>query len=371
MVQIIRPKVCKRCWKRNGVKNVRKDEVEEEENCRLCLGSFLKIDKIADSIVKELDSIPATRTFSIGTSLPKSSEVIEEQIWDTIDIKNAKSIKTELNTEIGKVIEKKTGYRFHPDPDVRIIYRVDTGRIDKLVSSLYLYGKYNKLKRGIRQTKKEGANEESVEGLIERILIRELGTKNSKAILHGSGREDIDVLMLGEGRLFIMELTNPKKRELSQSEIESINEKINRENEGKIKVSFSRVVPKGLVEVIKRAKFDKEYEAIVKLDKPIDKNELKLLPNSVILMQRTPKRVLIRRADKIRKRKIKSLSYEWIDEKTIKLHIVSQSGTYIKEFISGDDGRTKPSISSLLKRNAICEQLNVLSIHSEWLDDFW
>jgi tRNA pseudouridine synthase 10 len=53
-------------------------------------------------------------------------------------------------------------------------------------------------------------------------------------MLHGSGREDIDVRMLGRGRPFVMEFTNPKKAischqavkeaaELCQSDLVTIN----------------------------------------------------------------------------------------------------------------------------------------------------
>ncbi|MEM4134238.1 MAG: tRNA pseudouridine(54/55) synthase Pus10 [Candidatus Micrarchaeia archaeon] len=371
MIKFVMPKVCKRCWNRNGFSKVSSEFIENEQECKLCNGCFLKLNEIADRIIKELESIPGIRTFSIGTSIPKESEAIEEKIWDFAEFNKWKSIKPELNTELGKIIEKKTKYKFSQDPDVRIIYDIKNNKISKQISSVYLYGKYNKLQRGIRQTKKEDAKEESVEGLIERILIKEIGTEKSKAILHGSGREDIDVLMLGEGRPFVMEVTNPRKRVLNEKEIERINNIINKINEGKIKVKFEKIVNKEWVEIIKRAKFDKEYEAIVNLEKPIDKNEIYKLPKSVLLMQRTPKRVLIRRSDLIRKRRIKMLKPEWIDSHTIKLHILSESGTYIKEFISGDEGRTQPSISSLLKTNATCKELNVISIHSEWLDDLW
>ncbi len=371
MVKFIMPKVCKRCWKRNGFSKVSSEFLENEKECKLCNGCFLDLNETADRIIKELDSIPGIRTFSIGTSIPKESEAIEEKIWDFADFRKWRSIKPELNTELGRIIEKKTKYRFSPDPDVRIVYDIKNKKISRNISSVYIYGRYNKLQRGIRQTKKEDAKEESVEGIIENVLIKEIGTEKSKAILHGSGREDIDVLMLGDGRPFVMEVTNPSKRVLSEKEIKRINSLINKTNEGKIKVEFERVVDKEWVEIIKRAKFDKEYEAIVNLETPIEKNELAKLPKSVLLMQRTPKRVLIRRSDLIRKRRIKLLEPEWIDSHTIKLRILSESGTYIKEFISGDEGRTQPSISSLLKTKATCKQLNVVSIHSEWLDNFW
>jgi len=37
-------------------------------------------------------------------------------------------------------------------------------------------------------------------------------------------------------------------------------------------------------------------------------------------------------------------------------------GLYIKELISGDDGRTKPSISEILNTPAECIELDVLEV---------
>ena len=42
-----------------------------------------------------------------------------------------------------------------------------------------------------------------------------------------------------------------------------------------------------------------------------------------------------------------------------------QHGTYVKEWISGDDGRTTPSLAGLVECEARCEMLDVLDI----LDD--
>jgi tRNA pseudouridine synthase 10 len=146
---------------------------------------------------------------------------------------------------------------------------------------------------------------------------------------------------------------------------------INKSAKGVAAVEALKFCDKNKVEVIKRAKFDKTYEATVEVDKPIAKSDLQKLPNSVALAQRTPLRVVNRRADLIRKRIVKRLDSIWIDKTHFKLIMTTQSGTYIKEFINGDEGRTQPSVSSMLNRKAKCADLTVTAIHSEWLEDFW
>ena len=56
-----------------------------------------------------------------------------------------------------------------------------------------------------------------------------------------------------------------------------------------------------------------------------------------------------------------------IDGKFIKSNlfefvIQTQGGTYIKELISGDNGRTSPSFSDVFNISLVCKELDVLEI---------
>lgn len=44
------------------------------------------------------------------------------------------------------------------------------------------------------------------------------------------------------------------------------------------------------------------------------------------------------------------------------MRIKTEGGLYIKELISGDDGRSQPNISDILGIKAICEQLDVIEV---------
>lgn len=67
------------------------------------------------------------------------------------------------------------------------------------------------------------------------------------------------------------------------------------------------------------------------------------------IYQSTPLRVLHRRAAGIRVRHVISLTAKRIDNNWFRLHLSTSAGTYVKEFVHGDCGRTKPSVSSLLQ----------------------
>ena len=78
--------------------------------------------------------------------------------------------------------------------------------------------------------------------------------------------------------------------------------------------------------------------------------------------QQTPLRVLRRRTDMVRVKHVLDLSYEIIDDRTFSMRIKTEGGLYIKELISGDEGRSNPNVSEILGVNAICEQLDVIEV---------
>ena len=46
----------------------------------------------------------------------------------------------------------------------------------------------------------------------------------------------------------------------------------------------------------------------------------------------------------------------------MELHVIASAGTYIKEFVHGDLGRTKPSIGEILGSEADILQLDVANV---------
>ncbi len=79
------------------------------------------------------------------------------------------------------------------------------------------------------------------------------------------------------------------------------------------------------------------------------------------VLQRTPHRVAHRRADKERRRRVEILDVGRCDE-YLEVEIRCQHGTYVKEWISGDRGRSSPSLGELLACPTTCLALDVLDI---------
>jgi len=84
--------------------------------------------------------------------------------------------------------------------------------------------------------------------------------------------------------------------------------------------------------------------------------------NDLTIDQTTPIRVLHRRTLSVRKRVIHSAACERINEHFFVMDLSTQAGTYIKEFVHGDLGRTVPNVGCLLGCDADILQLDVREI---------
>jgi tRNA pseudouridine synthase 10 len=80
------------------------------------------------------------------------------------------------------------------------------------------------------------------------------------------------------------------------------------------------------------------------------------------LSQRTPQRVLRRRSDLVRFRRVLELSIETTGARTLDLRLRTEAGTYVKEFVSGDGERTSPSLTSILGVPCEVKALDVLEV---------
>ena len=385
-------KICKNCLGRKmskiieGSNNVeRADKVAEEldidlddVDCVVCDNLF---DKLDDGLYKKIDDKINMlgiefETFLVGSKISKGIQKRDEELSEKFNL-NVETIKKEVNRLIGlgiwEIYDKEAEFESQD-----IVFNIDLVGEPKVriqINPLYIEGRYNKLKRGIPQTKwpctkckGRGCDEcnhtgkqypESVEELISEHFLKL--TRGREAKFHGAGREDIDVLMLGSGRPFVLEIKEPKIRKI---DLHSVEEKINEINEGKTSYHNLHVCERRRKAEIKQSSPDtyKVYNALVKCDDVIDMDKLEQITGLNEIHQQTPLRVLRRRADKVRIKHVLELSYDLIDDTSFNMRIKTEGGLYIKELISGDDGRSKPNISEILGVNAICEQLDVIEV---------
>jgi len=347
---------------------------KKPEKCKICKNFFLdKIDHIADNIINKSKGIEF-RTFLVGCVPSDEMVRSEEKLWEMAGIEFCEPIKSEINRELGKIIEMKTDKRFdQKNPDITFVANLNDNSTKMDVRSLYIYGKYQKLVRGIPQTKwvckscsgkgcvkckGEGKlYKTSVQEEIEKPFLKVL--KGGESSFHGEGREDIDARCLG-WRPFVLEIKKPKIRKVDLNKILKI---VNRYK--KVKIKELKFVDKSRIKELKFARVDKTYLARVKFSKKIDRKNLKGLKGltSVPILQHTPERVSHRRAKKIRKRHVKKITWRIKSAKDLEFKITAESGLYIKELITGDNGRTEPNIAGILENKVKKIELDVIKIH--------
>ncbi len=188
-------------------------------------------------------------------------------------------------------------------------------------------------------------------------------TEGETTAFHASGREDIDARMLGTGRPFVIEVSKPKKRFVDLKEIE---EKINAGAVGKVEVSQLHFTTKNAVRHLKKGEgAQKEYSLLAEFENEVSDEDLNMLEEKLsgtLIKQQTPLRVMHRRADLIRERYIYKLKVKKVSLKRALMEIRCQGGLYVKELVSGDEGRTIPNVSDLLGNRAKTLKLDVLKV---------
>eukprot|EP00069_Balaena_mysticetus_P020909 bmy_03005T0 len=207
-----------------------------------------------------------------------------------------------------------------------------------------------------------------------------------------SGREDVDVRTLGNGRPFAIELVNPHRVHFTSQEIKEL-QQVNHFMTWKLSCFCNSVTELELLivflslilqkinnsEAIGHMKEGEEektktYSALIWTNKAIQRKDIEFLDDikDLKIDQKTPLRVLHRRPLAVRTRIVHSMETHYVDEHHFRLYLKTQAGTYIKEFVHGDFGRTKPNICSLMDVTADILELDVESVDVDWppaLDD--
>ncbi len=353
-------------------------DISPSRDCDICEGVMDRLSEAARAVIKSLDGWESS-SILVGTKVTPRIIEKEEQLRSELQIDTGEPIKAELNREIGKLVSSKLNLKVDFDtPDIVTLIRIPEYEVELEVHSLFIYGRYQKFQRGIPQTRWpcrecqgkgcSRCNEtgkmypESVEELIAPIILKK--TKGKDVKFHGAGREDIDALMLGSGRPFVIEVLSPRIRSLP---LEKLEQQINKAADKKVTVSNLRFANKDVVKRLKGSATSakKVYKAIVQVETPIHEETLRplqSLPMPLQVDQRTPQRVIHRRSDRTRRKRIYTLQTAFIDANTFELTLTCQGGLYVKEFISGDEGRTVPSITEILGTSAVCKQLDVIDV---------
>lgn len=458
--------------------------------CPFCENLYEEADLLADIIYDAIQPYEATR-LQLGARIPKDQIAAEEELRKRLGAGGSDALKSGLVTEIARNLnDRLDGKKLVNDkPQILALIDVLTLTVELDIRAHYLYGRYQKLERGIPQTrwpcrackgrgceKCDGTGlqyKKSVQDLIGNPLLGLFEAKEHA--FHGMGREDIDVRCMGQGRPFVIEMKEPKTRTV---DLDTAMNSINELAEGSINITGLRSSNRSEVVRVKDTPAEKSYTirfrvmplseaehavltapvdlthvdvqdrggkgrknpkrrnrrgdrkndhkkplpAVIEVVEGPSEEELKALKKAelvekaealglaksgtkgelierimsagppapvmfdlpeaefiketidklagVKLFQRTPERVAHRRADLIRKRTVFETSKPIIETMPdgvleVEFTLRCESGTYVKETVHGDGGRTQPSLSSLIKAKCDVMWLDVGDIHAD------
>lgn len=349
--------------------------------CFICDDIFDNVPRFAQAAADALSKVEYNN-FLVGTRVDPLISEREEQVWSLVGQEKAEPIKAELNQEIGKatyaLVLKEV--EFHA-PDVVALVDTRFAHVEIDVAPVFVYGRYRKLSRELPQTywpcrecRGKGCKRCNGTGKMYQTSVQEFigepiraAAEGTEHFLHGMGREDIDARMLGTGRPFVIEIRDPRKRNI---DLVKLRDEINLLAKDQVEVSDLRLSNREEVRKVKLADPRKTYEVKVEFEAPVDKKALDDLLSSfqnLEISQQTPTRVAHRRADLERKKTILSAKLVEMEGQVALIQLETQSGTYVKEFVHGDNGRTDPNISKLIGVQAKVLSLDVTGILDEVL----
>jgi len=352
--------------------------------CWVCGGLFDRAVAWADRAARRVVEIEFD-TYLFGVRLSPRLEEMEAFFKERFPSDEGESLKHAFNRVVGKGFEARLEQSATVDfasPDVSFVIDLASDVLHVHIASVYVYGRYRKLARGIPQTKWPCRRcrgwgcascgftgkqyPESVEEWIAAPLLEVTGAE--AALLHGAGREDIDARMLGDGRPFVLEVLAPRCRTL---DLPRLRRDVNDRAAGKVEVSALSFVDRDAVALLKELHATKRYRALVEFGEPVSSERLDEALSALCgeIEQRTPQRVSHRRADRVRRRRLLSASGEVESARRAVLELEGEGGLYVKELISGDGGRTTPNLTDLLGICALVTELDVVEVRSDAFPD--
>jgi tRNA pseudouridine synthase 10 len=332
-----------------------------DAECWVCEGLCDRFEELADRVVEALGDTELY-TYQVGTRVPP---LLEEngrllRVDAGFDEDAGEQLKTEVNREVGRRVGARLGAEVDFErPDVQFLLDLEDDAVEVQRNSIAIYGRYRKLERDIPQTEWEKFDE-SVEELVAPPFLSAF--RGTEAVFHGAGREDVDALMLGPGRPFVLEVKEPRRRD---ADLEELRAEVAEQADGKAEVTDLAFATHDMVERVKEHDASKTYRASVRFDDDVDEaafeSALAHLDGATI-EQRTPHRVDHRRADLVREREVLAIEGDLEDARSATVDVHGEGGLYIKELISGDEGRTEPSLAGLLGVGATVTALDVVDV---------
>ena len=297
-------------------------------------------------------------TFLTGAILRPSFIDRDDSIRSKFRLKGIDSIKTELTRDISKKFAKRTKKKVdYRNPDVTFILNFKNNNCEIRSKSLFLFGRYTKKTRELKQKQKpcencagKGclscnnhgiSNFDSVAGKISDFLFKKLGARKAKFMWIGG--EDRKSLVLGKGRPFFVTLNDPRKRKVRIAK--------------KIKLEKITLLGLNIVDQIPKEPIRFRSKILIKITSDEDfksstLTKLKSIKKTLITVHENP--------GKESKKMIYELNYKKTSPTALTLNITVDGGLPIKKFVEGNN--MNPNLSQILDLQCKCKEFDFYDI---------
>ncbi|MCP8318963.1 MAG: tRNA pseudouridine(54/55) synthase Pus10 [Candidatus Methylarchaceae archaeon HK01B] len=341
--------------------------VVRKEGCFICQGIMQSLNDFSVKTVEKLRDYEFD-DFLMGATLPREVIEREDELRAKFKLRGGESIKREITSEIGKAVASKTGKKVNfRKPDVTILMNFISGEVNITSKPVFVYGRYLKKVRGLSQKRRKCREcrgrgckicgytgfmkEESVEQILAQRLIEHF--KGKRAKFTWIGGESIESVVLGSGRPFYAEISEPKLRHLDES-------RILKDQKGVI-LKEIRVADKKPKD---KPSFIVTVSAHVRFEEDVDEGKLyalkKALQNTEVEVRSLKKKVFTK--------KVYDFHVERMDDREAKIHFRCDGGLNIRRFIgvsnSGkrDTMEITPNVSEILGIDLVCDVFDILDL---------
>lgn len=352
-----RYRLCGPCFERQAG-DAKDFEIVPGSECSLCGGLMDRVEAVAESARRQAARYEFG-TFGVGVTMPEGVQEREDEIRSTLRLKGKQTVKTELSALVAARLAEKLGKKQNKtSPDLTILVNFDGLQIKLQSRSFFFYGRYTK-PRGVAQRRElcrvcmgKGCEtcgqagfdaSPSVEEKVGRKLAAVTGASGAKFTWIGS--EDMESVVGGTGRPFVVELKNPRSRKVRRRFLAG-------GRGGRVTVSRGRILPS---KPTKLPTFRFRTRINARTSTKVDGGGLKELAkafrNAVVVFDRPNERPVSKTVYSVRAK---------ARGKALAIDAELDGGLPVKRFVSGQ--LVSPSVSEVLKTEVECDKFDILGV---------
>jgi|AntDeeMinimDraft_5_1070356.scaffolds.fasta_scaffold02145_5 tRNA pseudouridine synthase 10 len=358
-------------------------------NCWVCGGIDVDYEAWAQRAADALAGLEF-ETFQLGTRPPNGILENDRALRRDAGLpENAgRTFNAEVNREVANRLTRLVGASKSAErPDVVLVLDFVDDTVTIRINPVYLYGRYRKLESGVSQrvrhcshcdgtgmAERNGTSRSCkfCDGTGRRPSVEELVAWRIRDLMdaanvsfHAAGREADDVLVLGTGRPFALEVKEPHRRLFTPAELEAA---IIDGAGGTVDIGEISFATADVIGHVTQQAFRQRFQVTMAFADPIDENAFR---GAVSTLESTPIRHPLRLKELAEGRRphetvrsLQNVSGERLDEYTAFLAFEIEPGLDPASIATGDGGWTEPNVAELLETDVEVTKVAIVSVRS-------